>query len=69
MRFTEAKENSIWGKLYRNKVDEESSFFGTINGIEHILKEPKTAFIQHGDVLRHYSEYHCKVCVAYHLEK
>ena len=65
--LTEADTKSIWGRLHQNKMDETSSFFGMKDGIEHILNEPKVAFITTGDFIRYFSEYqHCKVCTLYH---
>ena len=45
-------------------MDETSSFFGMKDGIEHILNEPKVAFINSGDFIRYFSDYHCKVCIV-----
>ena len=60
--LTEADTKSIWGRLHQNKMDETSSFFGMKDGIEHILNEPKVAFITTGDFIRYFSDYHhCKV--------
>ena len=61
--LTEADTKSIWGRLHQNKMDETSSFFGMKDGIEHILNEPKVAFITTGDFVRYFSDYHCKVCI------
>ena len=60
--LTEADTKSIWGRLHQNKMDETSSFFGMKDGIEHILNEPKVAFITTGDFIHYFSDYHhCKV--------
>ena len=61
--LTEANGNSIWDRLYQNKMDEIASFFEMKDGIEYILNEPKVAFISNGDFIRYFSDYHCKVCV------
>ena len=60
--LTEADTKSIWGRMYQNKMDETTSFFGHKDGIEHILNEPKIAFITTGDFVSYFSDYHCKVC-------
>ena len=60
--LTEADSKSIWGRLHQNKMDDTSSFFGMKDGIEHILNEPKVAFLNSGDFIRYFSDYHCKVC-------
>ena len=60
--LTEADTKSIWGRLHQNKMDETSSFFGMKAGIEHILIEPKVAFISNGDFVHYFKDYHCKVC-------
>ena len=62
--LTEADSKSIWGRLYQNKMDETgASFFGMKDGLEHILNEPKVAFLNSGDFIRYFSDYHCKVCI------
>ena len=48
-------------------MDETSSFFGMKDGIKHILIEPKVAFISNGDFIHYFKDYHCKVCMYYHL--
>ena len=63
--LTEADSKSIWGRLYQNKMDETgASFFGMKDGLEHILNEPKVAFLNSGDFIRYFSDYHCKVCIT-----
>ena len=61
--LTEADSKSIWGRLHQNKMDKTSSFFGMKDGLEHILNEPKVAFLNSGDFIRYFSDYHCKVCM------
>ena len=55
-----ADENSIWGKLYRKKMDEES-FLSFKDGAETIIDDGKVALLQNGEELRYFDEYHCKV--------
>ena len=57
-----AKEDSVFGKLYRNNMDGLKSFFTKRDGLEHLVNTEKTAFIQNGVVINSYTEYHCKVC-------
>ena len=59
--LTEANENSIWGKLYQNKMDGLDSFYSFKNGLEHILNKSKVAYLQNGEQIRYFEDYHCKV--------
>ena len=59
--LTEANENSIWGKLYQNKMDGLDSFYAFENGLEHILNKSKVAYLQNGEQIRYFEDYHCKV--------
>ena len=59
--LTEANENSIWGKLYQNKMDGLDSFYPFKNGLEHILNKSKVAYLQNGEQIRYFEDYHCKV--------
>ena len=59
--LTEANENSIWGKLYQNKMDGSDSFYPFKNGLEHILNKSKVAYLQNGEQIRYFEDYHCKV--------
>ena len=61
--LTEANKESIWGRLYQNKMDKIGSFFEMKDGIEHILNKTKVAFISNGDFISYFSDYHCKVCI------
>ena len=51
----------MYGKLYKNNMDGLNSFFTNSKGLEHIVKSEKVAFIQHGDLINFYKDYHCKV--------
>ena len=55
-----AKENSIWGRLYQNKMDEKSHF-AFQDGAKHIISETKVAYLQNGEQLRYFDEFNCKV--------
>ena len=65
--LTEANDKSNWGSFYQNKKDEKASFFGMKDGIEHILNEPKVAFISNGDFIRYFTDYDCKVHIINYM--
>ena len=59
--FRNGQNDSMYGKLYKNNMDGLNSFFTNSKGLEHIVKSEKVAFIQHGDLINFYKDYHCKV--------
>ena len=60
LRLINADENSIWGRLYHNKMDEKS-FLSFEDGVTDLMNNKKVAYLQNGEELRYFDEYHCKV--------
>ena len=60
LALTNADENSIWDKLYRNKMDDKS-FYSFKDGIENIINNAKVVYLQNGVELGYFDEYHCQV--------
>ena len=56
----------IWGRLYQNKMD-ENSHFSFQDGAKHIINETKVAYLQNGEQLRYFDEFNCKVSFTYIL--
>ena len=59
-----AEKDSIWGRLYQNKMD-ENSHFPFQDGAKHIISEKKVAYLQNGEQLRYFDEFNCKVSFTY----
>ena len=60
-RFQNAKEDSTYGRLYKNKMNGLKSFFEIEDGLKHLVKREKIAFIADGDIIRAHKHYQCKV--------
>ena len=63
----ESHEKSIWGTIYKKKMNGLESFFNFKDGIKHILTNSKVAYLQNGEQIRYFKEYHCKVIQIKHI--
>ena len=48
-------------------MDGLESFFNFKDGIKHILTNSKVAYLQNGEQIRYFKEYHCKVVQIKHI--
>ena len=58
--FVKGGEDSIYGRLYENNM-KNTSFYPLNEGIDYIIREPKSALISLGDPIRFYRNHHCEV--------
>ena len=58
--FQNAKEESIYGKLYKKNMDGLKSFYEIEDGLEHISKHDFVAMI-YDEPFHSFKEYNCKV--------
>ena len=58
--FVKGGEDSIYGRLYQNNM-KNSSFYPLNEGIDYIIRKPKSALISLGDPIRFYKNHHCEV--------
>ena len=61
--FIQGKNDTIYGKLYKNKMNGLNSFYSTLEaGMDHILNSnQKIAYFQNIDYVNSIKETHCKV--------
>ena len=59
--FASGKEDSIYGKLYKNNMNGMESFLMIEDALQNLVNSSKTAIIFNGDRIRFYEDYHCKV--------
>ena len=60
--FQNGKEDSIYGKLYKNNMDGLNAFYNTNDkALEHLVNSDSVAYIQRGDDINFVKDYHCKV--------
>ena len=61
-RFQNAEKDSIYGKIYKNNMNGLKSFFkSTENGLEHLVKGDKIAFIGDGEFVKAHKNHQCEV--------
>ena len=58
-KFQTANQDSIYGRLYKNNMDDQS-FFALEKGLEYVMKNDKVALIFEEPIYS-YQQYHCKV--------
>ena len=58
--FVKGGEDSIYGRLYKNNM-KSPSFYPLNEGIDYIIRKPKSALISLGDPIRFYRNHHCEV--------
>ena len=59
--FQNSNKDSIYGRLYQNNMDGYSSFYPDKDALDVLVESEKVAFVQHGDPINFYEDYHCKV--------
>ena len=59
--FQKSKKDSIYGRLYQNNMDGPRSFFKDREALDQLVESEKVAFVQHGDPINFFEDYHCKV--------
>ena len=55
--FTNASDNSMYKRVYKNNMDDNNSFIGMINGISLILSTSKGAYMSYQKALRTSPQY------------
>ena len=65
--FQKSKKDSIYGRLYQSNMDGPRSFFKDREALDQLVESEKVAFVQHGDPINFFEDYHCKVLNWNHL--
>ena len=59
--FQNGKEDTIYGKLYKNNMDGINAFYTNDKGLNYLVNGDSVALIQDGTLINSIKDYHCKV--------